>query len=61
MPKADKIPCPECGTPMNHHADKLDYAAASAGSRGVDPDLGGVLQQTHTCPNCKYILFRAVS
>lgn len=58
MTKADKISCPMCGTPMNHHADKVDYGAASAEPHAADPDLGGVVQETHTCPNCGYILFR---
>ena len=58
MPKTDKISCPMCGTPMNHHADKLDQGAAAVEPHAVDPDLGGVVQETHACPNCGYVLFR---
>jgi ribosomal protein S27AE len=40
--------CPACGTTMNHHADKLEYAdGAAAGS-----DWGGVVMKVHTCPGC---------
>jgi len=52
------ISCPMCGTPMNHHADKLDHGASSAEPHAVDPDLGGVVQETHACPDCGYVLFR---
>ena len=61
MPKTDKIPCPMCGMPMNHHADKLDHGAAAGEHHAVDPDLGGVVQETHSCSNCGYVLFRRVT
>ena len=46
-----QLACPKCGTPMNHHADKVDYGAADD-----EPDVaaefpGGVLEQIHQCPN----------
>lgn len=51
MPDADKMTCADCGTEMNHHADKLDY--------GVVPDEApdaaegeGVVIEAHTCPDC---------
>ncbi len=40
--------CPDCGVAMNHHADKIDYNDASA----ADSELGGVVEQAHTCPVC---------
>jgi ribosomal protein S27AE len=40
--------CPACGTAMNHHADKLDYAE----SGGAGAGLGGVVKEIHTCPRC---------
>lgn len=53
-----RIPCPACGTPMNHHADKLVMPAGDEPSGPVDPDFGGVIQGTHTCPRCAAIVFR---
>ena len=41
--------CPKCGTEMNHHADKIDYAAEN---EPIDTALGGVLKEIHTCPKC---------
>ena len=50
---AEKSPmmCPVCGVAMNHHADKIDYNAA-AQDAAFDPDLGGVIEEAHTCPEC---------
>ena len=44
--------CPDCGAEMNHHADKVDYNAALEDPSHVDPDFGGVVEETHTCPAC---------
>ncbi len=52
MPKTDKMICPDCGVEMNYHAEKLDYTAALTEPEAVDPDLGGVLEEVHTCPRC---------
>ena len=42
----EKLPCPVCGTPMNHHADKLLYALDAA-------DLTGeMVEELHRCPAC---------
>jgi ribosomal protein S27AE len=41
--------CPKCGTEMNHHADKIDYAAEE---EPIDTGLGGVLKEIYTCPKC---------
>jgi hypothetical protein len=37
---------------MNHHGDKLVYASDSQQLVSSDPDLGGVVDEFHTCPNC---------
>jgi hypothetical protein len=37
---------------MNLHAEKVEYADAGASGEGFDPDLGGILQEFHTCPDC---------
>ncbi len=50
--KVKKMICPPCGVEMNYHADKLDYTAALTEPEKIDPDLGGVLEEVHTCPKC---------
>jgi ribosomal protein S27AE len=50
--KREKMICPDCGVEMNHHADKIDYAAALDDASAVDPDFGGVVEEAHTCPVC---------
>ena len=50
-----RLVCPRCGTEMNRHAEKIDYAADSD---AFDPALGGVLSEFHTCPHCRYVLER---
>jgi hypothetical protein len=37
---------------MNHHAEKLVVTAAP--NPAVDPDLGGYIEELHTCPRCGY-------
>ena len=54
----DKMMCPDCGVEMNHHADKIDYAAALEEPESADPELGGVLEEAHTCPMCGRTHFR---
>lgn len=57
-----KMICPKCGSQMNHHANKLDYTVALTELDDVDPNLGGILEEVHTCPNpqCKNVEVRAV-
>jgi len=52
MPKANKMVCPACRVEMNHHAEKLDFTAILREPAAADPDLGGVLEEAHTCPGC---------
>jgi ribosomal protein S27AE len=42
--------CPACGAVMNHHADKLVYAA---GPGAVD-----IVEEIHTCSACGAIVSR---
>jgi hypothetical protein len=44
--------CPDCGIDMNHHADKINYSAALAAPGTADAELGGVIEEVHTCPGC---------
>jgi hypothetical protein len=46
---------------MNYHADKVDYTAALDQPQAIDPALGGVLQEVHTCPNCGNVELRRAS
>jgi len=41
--------CPECGVAMNHHAEKLVYPSDAT---AADAELGGVVEELHTCPEC---------
>ncbi len=49
---AKKMSCPRCGAEMNHHGDKLVYTAIASGDRDVHSDLGGRLEEFHSCPRC---------
>ena len=51
MPVEDDMRCPGCGQEMNHHANKLFYAARDK-APAADP-LGGVFYEVHTCPGCR--------
>lgn len=44
--------CPQCDAVMNHHADKIDYAAVD---QEVDSDFEGVVLQIHQCPQCPMV------
>lgn len=37
---------------MNRHAEKVDYTAALNEPDKVDPHLGGIIEEVHTCPQC---------
>ncbi len=50
--ESKKMICPDCGVEMNHHAMKIDYTASMTGESAADSDLGGVLQEVHSCPEC---------
>jgi len=52
MTERKKLVCPTCGVEMNRHAEKVVYAAPGAGEEELDRDLGGVLEEFHTCPEC---------
>jgi NAD(P)H-dependent FMN reductase/ribosomal protein S27AE len=44
--------CPECGVTMNHHADKLVLPTSVEQAEAMDPELGGIVLEAHTCPEC---------
>lgn len=45
------VRCPKCGATMNYHTDKLVFSA-NPDEPGMDPELGGYVQETHACPRC---------
>lgn len=59
MAERARVACPQCGAPMNLHAEKVDCAAPP--SQGApDRGFGGTLSEFHTCPNpgCRFVLER---
>jgi ribosomal protein S27AE len=58
MAESEKMICPRCGVEMNRHAEKIDYAAGLAEPEAVDAELGGVVEEFHTCPSCGQTLSR---
>ena len=50
--KSSAMICPQCGIEMNYHAEKIDYMTALTEPEAADPDLGGILEEVHTCPGC---------
>lgn len=52
MSNTSKMVCPDCGAVMNHHAEKIDYAALPDESSAVDAQFGGILEEVHSCPAC---------
>ena len=51
-----KMNCPKCGAEMNHHAMKVDYSVDDPAL--IDTTFDGVVEETHTCPECGYIAMR---
>ena len=52
MAKPNVMRCPRCGIDMNFHAEKINYTTALAEPNAIDPDLGGIVEDVHTCPGC---------
>ncbi|HYY58240.1 MAG TPA: hypothetical protein VE842_12980 [Pyrinomonadaceae bacterium] len=52
MSKTKKMVCPDCGVEMNYHADRVDYSAGENEESAIDPVLGGVIEEAHSCPGC---------
>lgn len=52
MAEREKMSCPDCGVDMNCHAEKVNYTAEPAETEMLDPSLGGVIEEFHTCPEC---------
>ena len=48
----DKMKCPDCGVDMNYHAEKINYTAMLSEPDAIGTELGGVIEEFHTCPEC---------
>jgi predicted RNA-binding Zn-ribbon protein involved in translation (DUF1610 family) len=55
-----RMRCPKCGAEMNRHAEKVVHAESAADLGLVDAALGGLLEETHACPNCGNVDSRRV-
>jgi C4-type Zn-finger protein len=58
MNERTKLRCPMCGAEMNFHAEKVDLGNTFEEVAEVDPELGGVLVEIHTCARCRFVLER---
>jgi hypothetical protein len=52
------LACERCGDPMTHHADKLVAPADPGDEALVDPALGGIVDEIHTCAGCGHVQAR---
>jgi predicted RNA-binding Zn-ribbon protein involved in translation (DUF1610 family) len=60
MPVMQPLRCPQCGTMMNRHAEKVVHPDTPGDLALVDAALGGVLEETHACPGCGNVEARRV-
>ena len=44
--------CPDCRVELIHHASKVIPPRNDAEAEAFDPELGGVVLEAHTCPEC---------
>lgn len=49
---AQRLVCEKCGKEMNHHADKLADPRCAEDAAHCDAELGGLVEEMHTCPAC---------
>ena len=52
MNEAKPMMCPQCGIPMNRHAERLIEPRDAAEAKAMNPALGGVILELHRCPGC---------
>ena len=52
MVESERLACPDCGVEMNLHAEKVNYAPADGERAPLEDDLGGLVEEFHTCPAC---------
>jgi hypothetical protein len=54
------LSCPECGSEMNRHAEKLVYVESAADLRLMDLGSQGLLEEIHACAGCGNVESRRV-
>ncbi len=47
--------CARCGSPMNHHGEKLIEPRDAREASRMEPSLGGLIEEFHGCPKCGYV------
>lgn len=47
--------CPQCGTAMNHQADKLVHPVTAEEAAAMTAEFDGVLAIVFACPSCGWI------
>jgi hypothetical protein len=52
MQNNEKMICPYCKVEMNFHAMKIDYTQTTNEPDSASHELGGILEEFHSCPNC---------
>ena len=54
-PKKTKMVCATCNMEMNQHAEKLVEPRNAQEAARMDPALGGLIEEAHTCPGCSKV------
>ena len=44
--------CPVCRVAMNRHAERLVEPRDAAEAARMAPNLGGLIEESHRCPEC---------
>jgi len=52
------LTCPQCGAPMNRHAELPTEPRDANEAAQAELGLGVVLEETHQCPRCGAIVAR---
>ena len=56
--KSKPMMCQRCGVAMNHHAEKLLDPRDAREAARMDPGMGGMIEEVHTCPECGEVASR---
>jgi hypothetical protein len=52
--------CPTCAREMNFHGEKMRDPRTEEELRRIDPALGGVVTEVHSCPGCGAVAGRDI-
>lgn len=59
--KKTRMVCHTCNMEMNHHAEKLVDPRTPQETTRADAELGGIVEEMHTCPGCGKVESRSAS